>query len=159
MKKKLTLERVTLANFEQVLGLRTKRSQKDFCPDNAYSLVQASFYGQTAWRRMIRADGVPVGFVMVYTGDLKKDGSLFLWRFLIDGRQQKHGYGRQAFDLVLSRIRKAWPKATTLKSCFVRGEGGPEGFWLSRGFRITDNAEAPVGHEVYMELDLTQPIA
>lgn len=153
--KTLTLERVTPANFDKALALKTKRSQADFCPDNAYSLVQASLYPSAkTWRRLICADGVPVGFVMIWAGDVKIDGTIFLWRFLIGGKHQGKGLGADAFKLVLDRARRNWPKAHTMKSCFIRGDGGPERFWLGQGFTITENADAPVGHEVGMEMPL-----
>lgn len=146
----LTLEKITASNFDAALALKTKPTQAKFCPDNAYSLVQAQFHKGT-YRRLICADGVPVGFVMLYVAKAKSEGEIYLWRFLMDGKSQGRGYGAKAFDLLMRRIVKAWPSVTIIKSCFIRGRGGPEKFWLRRGFKIDG---PPVGDEVPMSLNV-----
>jgi diamine N-acetyltransferase len=57
----------------------------------------------------------------------------FLWRFMIAGEHQGHGYGRHALDRVVEHVREL-PGATKLVSSFVPGEHGPRDFYLRYGF-------------------------
>lgn len=137
---KLSLEKITIYNFESVIALHTFPRQKKFIPTNAYSLIQAQFY-KGAWKRAIYLDGKPIGFVMLYVAKAKTEKEIFLWRFMISKNYQKDGNGTKAFTLVLDHIRKNWPMATTLKSCFVNGAGSPGKFWVKKGFKIQEQTE------------------
>ena len=74
----------------------------------------------------------------------------FLWRFMIDQRYQKLGFGRQAL-LQLIEYVKTRPGARVLYTSCVPEEGGPEPFYASLGFARNGNVS---GIEVVMELKL-----
>jgi diamine N-acetyltransferase len=63
-----------------------------------------------------------------------------LWRFMIDQRYQKHGYGRDALELLLDHVR-ARPGAVALTLSYVPGDGGPGAFYERMGFAHTGEAD------------------
>jgi ribosomal protein S18 acetylase RimI-like enzyme len=86
------------------------------------------------WMRAIEADGEPVGFVMLATRT-DVHPATFLWRLLIDARHQGRGIGRRALSLVAEHL--AAEGDTVLKTSWVDGPGGPEGFYRQLGFEPT----------------------
>ena len=60
----------------------------------------------------------------------------YLWRFMIDARYQRHGFGRQAIGLLVDHVR-ARPAATELLTSCVPGEGSPRPFYEGLGFTYT----------------------
>ncbi|WP_409072479.1 GNAT family N-acetyltransferase [Methylibium sp. T29-B] len=63
-----------------------------------------------------------------------------LWRFMIDQRFQKLGYGRRALELVLAHARSR-PGITSIQTSYVVGPHGPRDFYLASGFRHTDQVK------------------
>lgn len=124
---------VTYETLRKVTALRVKPSQEGFVAPNALSIAEAYFVPEH-WFRAIVADGAIVGFVMLHTK--VEEQCVFLWRFMIDGPAQGEGYGKAAIREVLREIQ-TWPSVNGLRLSFVRGEGGPENFYKSLGFRLT----------------------
>ena len=58
----------------------------------------------------------------------------YLWRFMIDARYQRRGYGRSALSLLADTLRNQGVKQ--LSTSYVPGAGGPHEFYLSFGLRI-----------------------
>src|SRR6187402_3612280 len=96
MESKVTLCEVTKETVADVCRLSPKNEQKQFVATNAQSIAEAYLEPNYAWFRAIYADNTPVGFVMLGL-DPKKDFA-FLWRFMIDKKYQKLGFGKQALD-------------------------------------------------------------
>jgi RimJ/RimL family protein N-acetyltransferase len=81
-------------------------------------------------------------------------GEYELWRFLIDHRHQRKGYGRRAMALLLDLLR-ARPGATALRLSYVPGEGGPRDFYARLGFQETGEVIGEPGdQEIVMRLPL-----
>ena len=122
------LEKVSWENYEKVLKLRVTREQMDFVASNDYSLIHAYLAiaeGEPVYAFAIYNDKTIVGFIMMgYDDDwtgyeheawLKSDvykkwegkKYYFIWRFMIDKKYQKKGYGkealRQAIDFLKTR--------------------------------------------------------
>jgi GNAT superfamily N-acetyltransferase len=106
------------------------------------------------WYRAIYADDRPVGFVMLSWNVTPEPpriiGPWFLWKLLVDERQQRRGYGREAVRLVAG-IVGANGAVELLTSC-VQGEGGPEPFYRRLGFSPT--GEQDENGEIILALDL-----
>ena len=66
-----------------------------------------------------------------------RDGAdaCYLWRFMIDARYQRRGYGRSALSLLADTLRNQGVKQ--LSTSYVPGAGGPHEFYLSFGFEDT----------------------
>lgn len=127
----VTLREVTRENLRDVLLLEVAPQQRRFVASNAISIAQAHFYPEVAWFRAIYADETPVGFLMLE--DSARDPEVFLWRFMIDQRFQKHGFGRRAIDLLIEHVR-ARPGTSALTTSHVSGDGSPGPFYQRLGF-------------------------
>ena len=142
----ITLREVSKDNINQVLALKVKDHQTGMVAPNAKSIAQGT-YEDKSWFRAIYADDEPVGFVMLYCDTEKPH--YFLWRFLIDTRFQKMGFGWQAMQLVIEHVRTL-PGAKSLLVSWVPAEGGPGPFYEKLGFEPTGEIE---GDEVVARLD------
>jgi len=132
----VTLREVTKETVRAILRLKVTPEQEQFVANNAISISEAYFTPQ-AWFRAIYADETPVGFMMLYDDPEDKEGPVYyLWRFLIDARYQKMGFGRQAIRLLVEHV-KTRPNATELLLSYVPKAGGPQPFYESLGFEHT----------------------
>ena len=124
----VTLQKVTRENVWDVLDLHVSPEQENFVSPTFVSLAQAYLVlseGGHVFPFAICDDNTPVGFLMVgYDGaDFDCDppeyakGSYCLWRFLIDERHQKKGYGTKALGLMLDFVR-SFPCGKA-ESCYV----------------------------------------
>ena len=143
----VTLREITAETVRAICELEPHEAQSGFVAPNAVSIAQAHF-NPTAVFRAIYAGEEPVGFIMWRPED---DGaSCFLWRFIVDGRHQGKGYGREAIAL--------WPQGlpalghTLATLSYVPGPAGPHGFYLALGFK--DTGETRGNDERVMELVL-----
>jgi diamine N-acetyltransferase len=131
---KLQLREVGKENLREVLRLKVSPEQEKFVASNAVSIAQAYFDRETAWFRAIYDGGTPVGFVML--DDQPAKPAYTLWRFMIDARYQRRGYGRAALELVFAHV-KGRPGATELLTSCVDAPGGPGPFYEGLGFAYT----------------------
>lgn len=130
---KVRLVAITYDMLRTIAALKVKPSQEGFVAPNALSIAEAYFVPDH-WFRAVIAEGAIVGFAMLYTK--VEDDCVYLWRFMIDGPAQGEGYGKAAIQEILSEIQ-TWPGVNGLRLSFQRGDGGPEGFYRSLGFRLT----------------------
>jgi diamine N-acetyltransferase len=127
----VTLRQITKETLRPVLKLSVAPSQLGFVATNAVSIAQAHFEPEKAWFRAVYADDTPVGFVMLSDDPIKPE--YYLWRFMIDQRYQRHGFGRRAIGLLIEHVRQR-PGATELLTSCVPGEGTPIPFYEKLGF-------------------------
>jgi diamine N-acetyltransferase len=147
----VTLREITVDTVDEILRLNVAPDQEGrFVATNAKSIAQAHFYPDVAWFRAIYAGETPVGFVMLYDDPAAPEYSL--WRLMIDGRYQGHGYGRRALELVIGHVRTR-PGATALLTGAQPGPGSPIGFYEKMGFVLTGTVDEEDG-ELEMRLDL-----
>jgi diamine N-acetyltransferase len=132
-RSEVSLREVTSETVRTICDLTTTEEQKRFVAPNAVSIAQAHFSGE-AWFRAVYADETPVGFLMIV--DAPRRSEYFLWRFMIDARYQRMGFGRRAMGLLVEHVRTR-PGATELRTSAVPGEGGPRPFYEQLGFEAT----------------------
>ena len=136
---KVSLREVTAETVRTICRLEVSEQQKHFVAPNAVSIAQA-YFEPKAWFRAIYADEIPVGFLMLY--DDPDAPEYFLWRYMIDARYQKLGFGKRAMNLLLEYVRSR-PGARELALSCHPGEDGPEPFYRHYGFshtgRMLDN--------------------
>jgi diamine N-acetyltransferase len=143
----VSLRDVTGDTVRVICRLDVGDEQKHFVAPNAVSIAEA-YFEPKAWFRAIYADETPVGFLMLY--DDPDEPLYFLWRYMIDVRYQKLGFGKKAMDLLLEYVRtRPGAKEMTL-SCHP-GEDGPEPFYRRYGFVLTGRM---LGDEAEMRIDL-----
>lgn len=129
----VTLREVTRDTVWVVCNLHVSKEQEQFVAPNAFSIAQAC-YSREAWFKAIYADETPVGFAML--AQVPDRGSYYLWRFMIDARYQKKGYGKRALQLVIEHVR-SMPFADELTLSYHKGDGSPQPFYEKLGFRDT----------------------
>jgi diamine N-acetyltransferase len=143
----VSLREITAETVRAICDLEPHEAQSGFVAPNAVSIAQAHF-NPAAVFRAIYAGEEPVGFIMWRPDD---DGAnCFLWRFMIDGRHQGKGYGRNAIALWLKSLPALGYGVARLS--YVPGAAGPHGFYLAQGFR--DTGEQRANGEKLMELGL-----
>jgi len=151
----VTLGEITDRHREAVLALRVAPGQERFVGSVRSALAQAAGYPHAnPWYRAVCAGGEPVGFVMV-SWDVEPQppeiiGPWFLWKLLIDERYQGRGYGAEVVGQVAELVRAEG--ATELLTSYVRGPGGPAGFYERLGFVPTGDLDGD--GEVIMRLAL-----
>jgi diamine N-acetyltransferase len=137
-KFEVTLREITKENLGDILRLKVAPHQEAFVASNAVSLAQAHFEPQLPWFRAIYADDTPVGFLMLE--DDTEQQIHFLWRFMIDERYQRRGYGQQALALLFAHV-KTLPRGDAIYTSCVPAEGGPGPFYEQMGFVYTGEEE------------------
>jgi diamine N-acetyltransferase len=146
----VTLRDITKENLDEILDLQVTSEQENFIASNAVSIAQAHFYPESTWFRAIYADEVPVGFVLLDDDPVHSYYSL--WRFMIDARFQKCGFGRRALKLVIKYVKTRPGAKVFLTSC-VAGEGSPAEFYEKEGF--TDTGKMDEDGETIMQYELS----
>ena len=135
----VSLREITASTVRAVTDLSVAPKQDDYVASNAVSIAQAHFHPE-AWIRAVCAGADLVGFVMVRDETLLKPElprpTLSLWRFMIDHRFQKFGYGRKALALVVDYARSR-PGIESMQTSYVEGPNEPREFYLSFGFHPT----------------------
>lgn len=153
---------VTDADRERALTVEQGPGQDRFVASVAQSFEHAIRDAHAEPRFWTIEDGDEVvGFVMISDGipeervasDPELIGPFFLWRLLIDRRQQRRGYGTAALDAVVEYVRGR-PGGDVLWTSAAQGEGTPQPFYERYGFVPTGDI---VDDEVVLRLDLTGP--
>ncbi|MEQ1516955.1 MAG: GNAT family N-acetyltransferase [Usitatibacteraceae bacterium] len=154
----VTLREITKDTVRAASLLDVGPGQEGLVAPNAFSIAQAHFHPE-AWFRAIYADDVPVGFAMLEDWSLVPDREperyedapyVGLWRFMIDHRFQKFGFGAQAINLRIAHARTR-PRARNMLLSFVPKENNPEHFYARFGFKRNGKMD---GGEVVMCLPL-----
>jgi diamine N-acetyltransferase len=108
---------------------------------NAVSIAQAYFH-EEAWFRAIQADDALVGFLMLWDPTLaaaSEEPRFILWRFMIDARFQRRGYGRAALQLACAQARERG--AAALHLTHVKTVDEAARLYGSAGFTYTGAEE------------------
>ena len=112
------LRKVDAKNIWKICALEVAEDQRSFVATNTQSILEAYCAissGGVAMPYGIYDGETPVGFVMLGFGcedwedapEIAKD-TYNIWRFMIDRRYQRKGYGKQAMEAVL-RLVKTFP--------------------------------------------------
>ena len=155
---------VTDDDYEAVFSLRRGPGQDRYLGsmishfEDAISDARAC---PRSWSVHDAESGRIAGFVMIsddipqatLAADEDLVGPYYLWRLLIDHRQQGHGYGRATIDAIADYVRAKRNGTVLLTSC-VAGDGSPQPFYLHYGFTKTGIVK---WGEDLLSLDLTRP--
>ena len=140
----IELREVTDEVREELRSVRVGEGQERFVSSVEESLAEAELYPQAnPWFRAVYADGIAVGFVMI-SWDVEPDppelwGPWFLWKLLIDERQQGRGLGREVGGAIVDIVRREG--GDELITSYGEGPGGPGGFYRGLGFVPTGDVD------------------
>ena len=124
--KNITLREISADTVRSICDLLVTEVQNNYVAPNATSIAEA-YYSDDAWFRARYADETPVGFAMLEIRPEK--AHYYLWRFMIDARYQRSGFGSRAMQLLMEHV-KVQPGATKL----LTGDDSPQGFMKTLDF-------------------------
>lgn len=128
----VTLEPVTIDNFEALMDMELPPDQARYLASNAYSIAQAHYYPD--WRpRAIYCDGGPAGFALYDVRGNDETGHYAIYRLMVDHPRQNQGIGRRALALLLAEVR-AFPDARRITICYKPDNVTARRFYASLGF-------------------------
>ncbi len=145
----VTLRTIDDGNVRDIIGLSVSSHQESFVAPNAVSMAEA-FATTKVWVRAIYADDTPVGFAMLSDDD--ESHRYYLWRFMIDSKYQRMGFGKLAMGLIHDYV-SGRPEGDKVYLCYVHARGGPEHFYKSLGYVDTGQDH---GGEIEAVLDLNR---
>lgn len=135
MGMRIQLRDVTEHNWEEVVELEVFDDQDDFLPSNAYSLAESK-YDPHAIPKAIYNGKKLIGFLMyeslAYCGER---GSYSLYRFMIDRKHQRKGYGRAAVQALVDLIRKQDRSVRRITVCYEPENIGSKTMFGKFGFK------------------------
>ena len=149
----VTLREVTAATVRTICRLDVSPTQQGLIAPNAVSMAEA-YFEPAAWFRGIYAGDDPVGFAMLYdptrTPAPEDLATCYLWRFMIDARHQRRGYGAAALAQLIAHARTlAGVRSFALS--YVPAADNPRDFYARFGFAESGEMDED---EVVMRLAL-----
>lgn len=99
----IVIRPLTSRNWEEASRLEVAPEQAGFIETNLFSIAESRFHPELQ-PMAIYDGGTMVGFLM--WGIDKEDGQPWLYRFMIDRRFQRKGYGRAALERLLAILRE-----------------------------------------------------
>lgn len=131
------LREIGKENYKQALELEVEPEQSRHVAPNVVSLAQAWVFREIA-RPFAVCDGdTVVGFAMLAVDDAKREYGV--WRFMIDRRQQRKGYGRAAMERIFEYFRSLGIREITLS--YVPGNAAAETLYTRCGFVPTGEVD------------------
>lgn len=151
---------VSEADRAALLGLRLGPGQDAYLNSMEDIFLEAQEEARAMprqWAVTDAATGRLVGFAMISDGipepmDDDLVGPYYLWKLLIDAKEQGKGYGAATIDAVVAYLRTR-PGADVLYTSCADGPGSPHGFYLQYGF--VDTGRVMWGENV-LALDLVR---
>jgi diamine N-acetyltransferase len=146
----VSLREIGNENLGAVLSLDVTQNQKTVYPrSNAYSIAEGHYPpdDDPVWIRAIYAGDTPVGFLM--TSEAPNQGEYFLWRLMVGAQYQGKGYGVQAVELLMERLRNT-PNAKSLITSHLKGDADAGPFYERLGFSYTGEVVGGIDHVMQM---------
>jgi diamine N-acetyltransferase len=128
-------------NWEEAANLQILPEQADFLTPNVFSIAESKFYPELQ-PCAIYAGPALVGFLMY--GRDPEDSQYWIYRFMIDRRYQRRGYGHRAMRLLIELIR-ALPNAPEINIAYDIGNDAAR--QLYRGVGFVEGGIAPWGEQ------------
>lgn len=101
----LHIREVSTENWQTIACLSVKKNQQDYIESNALSIVQSVF--ESEWQSVGLYDGeIAIGYAMY--GKVKREGNVWLDRFMIDAKYQGLGYASKILPILLKHIEELY---------------------------------------------------
>lgn len=147
----IELRKIDDGNRQACLALRVAEEQMPYIASNGVSLQQAAEQPGIARPFAIYAGDTLVGFAMFAFDEAYEDpyDRYWLWRFMIDERFQRRGYGTAALEAIVAYFKKNG--ANNIKLSTKPGNTAALSLYRKGGFR--ENGEYN-GEEIVLQRDL-----
>ncbi|MCQ4921945.1 GNAT family N-acetyltransferase [Tissierella carlieri] len=99
----LKLINIDSENFWEIIKLKVTKQQEEFVASNTFSIAQSKVQPECI-PLAIYNDETSIGFLMYCMDSIDKE--YWIYRIMIDTRYQSKGYGRQAMELLINRIKE-----------------------------------------------------
>ena len=146
------LREITKENYEEILSLQVSKEQRGFVPPVTEALAQAWVYRGTAYPFAVYDDGKPVGFIMLGYYEEKKQYTV--WKFLIDEKHQRKGYGKAALRAAIEWLQQTFRVTEVFLGCAHENHVA-EKLFASLGFMRT-GVETETGFEMRLVIYRTE---
>lgn len=146
------LREITKENYEEILSLQVAKEQRRFVPTVTEGLAQAWVYRGTAYPFAVYDDGKPVGFIMLGYYEEKKQYTV--WKFLIDEKHQRKGYGKAALRAAIEWLQQTFRVTEVFLGCAHENHVA-EKLYASLGFMRT-GVETETGFEMRLVIYRTE---
>ena len=146
------LREITKENYEEILSLQVSKEQRGFVPTVTEALAQAWVYRGTAYPFAVYANGEPVGFIML--GYYEEKEQYTVWKFLIDEKHQRKGYGKAALRAAIEWLQQTFRAAEVFLGCAHENHVA-EKLYASLGFMRT-GVETETGFEMRLVIYRTE---
>ncbi|MEG0919467.1 MAG: GNAT family N-acetyltransferase [Anaerovoracaceae bacterium] len=131
----IKFKEVTRENFRAVIDMEVHDEQKGFMEGNLFSLAELCFEKDFK-TKVIYDDEMPIGFILYYFVDDNPD-YVFLHRFMIDKKQQGHGYGKKALLASMDLFKEEFPSIECVELMHYPDNKIGEGLYEATGFKPT----------------------
>lgn len=101
-RRMIVLMPITVQNWETAASLEVEEHQRAFIRSNAWSIAESLYHPELKPMGIYRG-GTMVGFLMY--GNAWQDGTVWLFRIMVDRRYQGQGLGKEALERVIRRMR------------------------------------------------------
>ncbi|TVP88374.1 MAG: GNAT family N-acetyltransferase [Alkalicoccus sp.] len=146
--KKLAMHPVTAENWRQITALTPKENQENFIESNAVSILEAVYETEHDWHCFgLFAENEAAGFVMI-GAENKEEGSVWLDRFMLDGKFQGTGLGSAFLKTAVDYIRRHYEAREIVLSVTEKNEAAKT-FYEKNGFRNTGLIDPENGEEIF----------
>jgi diamine N-acetyltransferase len=139
----IKLIQLTVENWQGVINLEVKESQKEYIAPNVMTIAQSKFYPELEVQAIAEEDQF-VGLVAYFpsfdfpdVGPEYLDFS-FILRFMIDKGHQGRGYGRKAMEILLEEMKQKNPNLKEVHLTVVPENSAAKQFYEKIGFHPTN---------------------
>lgn len=124
-------------NWEEISELKVRGNQRDFMPENVFSIAQSRFEESELFG--VYEAGRPVGFVMY----CNFNRMCWVNRIMIDAEFQGQGLGLQALMQLLERL-DGHPACAEIRTSFSPANAGARALFTKAGFAEISSLEDEV---------------
>ncbi|WP_028562695.1 GNAT family N-acetyltransferase [Paenibacillus pinihumi] len=139
----ITLREINKHNWETCIQLQVEPGQEAYIASNLYSIAQAQFLDGFVTKGIYKEDQM-IGFAMY--GLDADDGNYWVYRFMIDRRFQKQGFGQLAMQQVIEDIRSKADRTDVILLGYDPGNRQARALYAKAGF--IEEEIAPWGEQV-----------
>ncbi|HHG86386.1 MAG TPA: GNAT family N-acetyltransferase [Bacteroidetes bacterium] len=132
---KVTISLLNRFNWESAAALELHPHQKEFLPDNLFSIAQSKFENLLPYGIMLEEK--LVGFLMY--GNFGR--ICWISRIMVDKAYQKQGIGAIALQIILDKLERN-PVCSEIRTSFSRKNTLAATFFAAQGFhKLSDDLE------------------